>query len=311
MIRNRREKRCVLGATTMLCLAAMLAHAAEPAFDANAASLDELFFHVQRYATTELKKECKRLAREELLARGTETLAYLAENSTITNGWIYILADQLVPKLEAAEAAPILLANVQAQNDNRRRFATFFLGFYDVPGYAPAILPLLKHDKLAGLAIRTLGKWRVKQAVPRILPFLKADKERRRILAANALGEIGAPETVPALLDALHDPFFTVRRAAGRALVRLGRPAEKAALAALNTDNCSVQRELIRVLQAMKSRHALKPLRRMLADQDPLLRADAARALVAIDADAARKWLKQAGIDPAPFLLHGAAETGR
>lgn len=60
-------------------------------------------------------------------------------------------------------------------------------------------------------------------AVPWLVEVLEnPEAGMRQFMAANALGEIGAPECVPPLLDALDDPWFNVRRCAALALGEIG-----------------------------------------------------------------------------------------
>lgn len=261
-------------------------------------SFDELFFHVQRYGTTREKRENKRLARGELRTRGADSLAYLVRHAHVTNIWYGITAEYLVRRLDAAQAAPVLLDALESEHDQVRRYAAYFLGYYECPEHAGRILPLLDEEDGAGAAIRTLGKWKDRGAVPRILPHLEHEKERRRVTAANALGSIGARQAVPGLVAALADPYFTVRRAAGRALVSIGKPAERALLGVAGDDASGIaRREAIRTLGTMRSRRAVRPLRRLLKADDRALRGEAARALLAIDPDDAPGWLRRAGIN--------------
>lgn len=144
------------------------------------------------------------------------------------NMWIRILARQLVPTLEAEEAVPVLLEALDGEAARTRKYAAYFLGFYEAAEHADRLSPLLHEKDGSGAAIRTLGKWHVQDAVPEIIPFLRdPKKETRRVLAANALREIGDPQAVPFLIEALADPYFTVRKSVARALVSFGLDGEK------------------------------------------------------------------------------------
>lgn len=286
------------GFAAYLALSGMVA-AAE--FDASAASVEELFFHMQRYGTTQAKRERKEAARTEFFTRGADALSYLIDHSDIENLWINVFAFEMVRTLPAEEAVPVLLRGLASDKPRIRKFAAFFLGFHDVPEHAPKLVPLLDHEKTRGAAIRTLGKW--KCALPQVIESLNDEKERRRILAVNALGDIGDPQAIPALIQALGDPYFTVRKTAARALAVIGRPAERPLLRALPTAERSTQRGIIAALGGMKSRKAIRTLRRMLKDPDTVLAEDAARALLAIDPGRAEKWLAKAGIEPELLAL--------
>ncbi len=245
--------------------------------DGAQAPLETLFFHAQRYATTPEKKANKKRAREALFARKSEALAYLVSQAYVSNLWYGILAEQVARELKPDEAVPVLEQKTKSQHVPVRKLAAFLLGLYPAPADSTAVLTLLSDNEVARVAIRTLGKWRVREAVPRIIPFLRATDERCRIAAANALGEIGDQRAVPHLVEALHDPYFTVRRAAGRSLAALGEPAEQALLDALRTARGAWEREIVRTLGEMKAQRAVGALSERLTADENGLREDAVR----------------------------------
>ena len=289
------------------------------ALDVETATFDELFFHAQRYGTTAEKRAAKRVAQQELLARGPEALQYLMEHVHIENVWGCILVERLILKLDKEEAAAGLLAFVNDEQPVTRRFAIYFLGFLDTPGHVAIVLPFLDDDEAAGAAIRTLGKWRAREAVPRLVTFLSDEKERRRVLAANALKDVGATQAVPGLIQALSDPVFTVRRAAAGALSNMDGAVEPMLLAALDEAEGAARRELVRILGERRCQKAIRPLRRLLSADDRLVRMDAAQALGVIDPEEAVRWWEKADIGPVidtagPFVstraLQAAAAAG-
>ncbi|MBN1673291.1 MAG: HEAT repeat domain-containing protein [Kiritimatiellae bacterium] len=272
-------------------------------FDPRSADFDELLVHVQRYATTPAKQQRKQAAYDELHARGTGTLHWLVQHAHITNLYVQILMEQLVDKVPTAEGAPVLLEGLGSEHVQTRKLTAFFLGFYDTPQYAGAVMPLLDDEEAGGAAARTLGKWKAREAVPGLLPFLTHEKERRRVLAVNALRDIGDPRAVPHLMAALQDPVFTVRKAAARALAGLGRESEAALLEALPGVQGTAGREVIGAIGRMRPLEAIDPLRELLKHDDSLVREDAARALYAIDPNLADLWLEEAGIDRQRLVL--------
>ena len=247
-----------------------------------AASYDELIFDAQRYGNTEEKRAAKKVAWDELMARGPEALGEVMKRSQLENVMIGVLAQNMVEQMDPAQTAPILVQSLSSEYPRTRKLAAFFLGWHDTPQYADAVLPLLGDDEAAGAALRTLGKWHVKKAVPDVLPFLRHPREMRRIAGVNALRDIGDPVVVPELMPLLGDDYFTVREAAARALSTFGRPAEHALLEALPTSEGAARRHIIRTLGVMKSRRAAKPLRRLLKDPDPDIRQDVEEALTSI-----------------------------
>jgi hypothetical protein len=259
-------------------------------FDAAGSTFEELLLHAQRYGTTKEKRENRKKASQELYARGVESLRYLMKNTHLKNDVIFIFDSQLVREhLTDHEAANVLLDFLDAAEEQTRKRATYLLGFCETPEYADRVMPLLDDEDVAGAAARTLGKWKIGAAAPRISGFLYHERERRRVLAANALRDIGEDRDAIDLIAALNDPVFTVRKAASRALSDLGGNVENVLIDELPESRGLAQREMIRILGRLKSRGAINILRTMLDEPD--LAQDAADALVRISPVRAEKWI--------------------
>ena len=209
----KRHKEAQRGAR-LIC-AFLCLFSAEFAF---AASYEELIFDAQRYGNTPEKREAKRVAREELFARGPDALREVMQRVHLENVMIGVLAQEMVEQMDPEKTAPVLLEFVESTNARTRRVAVFFLGLHETPEHAERVLPLLDDEEAAGAAMRTLGKWKVEKAVPLIVPFLSSEREVRRIAAVNALRDIGDPSVIPQLQPLLTDEFFSVREVTRRAL---------------------------------------------------------------------------------------------
>ncbi|HOW98685.1 MAG TPA: HEAT repeat domain-containing protein [Kiritimatiellia bacterium] len=239
---------------------------------------EDLLLDATRYGSTPSKRAVKEKARAELFSRGPDGLRLVMRHVHLENVGVQGFAFEMVQEL-GARAAPVLVEFLGDEQALTRQLAAWYLGFGDTPEYAAPVLELLSDEKACGAAMRTLGKWRVRAAVPAILPFTRHERETRRVVAINALRDIGDPAAIPALRDALNDPFFTVREAAARALASLGRPAEQALLRALPGAKGGVRRHMVRALGAMRSRRAAGALRKLFKAEDPFVREDAAEAL--------------------------------
>ncbi len=281
-----------------LCLGDVTGRSEE--FAPETATFDELFFHMQRYATTDTKKEHKKIAREELFSRKSDGLRYLINHVHIENMWFRIYAQQLVQQLEAEEAVPVLMECLDAVSPNTRKYAAYFLGFYQTPEYAKQLMPLLKDEKTVGSVIRTWGKWSVHESTLTIVPYLKDKKERRRILAANALRDIGDDRAIPFLIAALDDPYFTVRKTVARALITLREKNERSLIKALNDADITPLRELIQILGHIRSIKAVASLRKLLKHQDKGVCGDAINALKMIHPRRSKKWLHSIPVEQYP-----------
>jgi len=249
------------------------------AFDPAVADFDALLLHATRYGNTPEKRAQKEAAREELFARGGDSLRGLMQQVHLENIEIHSLADQLVVKLEAEESAAVLVEFLDSEHERTRRLAAYFLGYHVTPGYAEALLPLLDDPKTQGAAMRTLGKWRVVSAVPPILPFLRNEDERKRVIAANALRDIGDASALPALVAAMDDPVFTVRNAALRAVVSFGDAAVSPLRNLAQTAHGRALRQAIRGLGQVGGAPEAKLLLGWSHHDDPEVRRDAERAI--------------------------------
>ena len=263
-----------------LCIGAGCVFAASAATnEMRAVPMDELVVRAQRFGSTEPKRADKAAARDELFRRGPEALRWLMAHSRIENVTVQGLALESVLRLKAEEGVPVLLDFLKADEPLVRKYAAYFLGFYQTPEHADRLTPLLADEEAAGAAIRTLGKWKVGAAVPAIVPFLKHTREIRRVAAANALRDIGDPAAADALIGALDDPMFTVRETAARALASFGREAERAMIRALPSADGQRKRALIRALGDMRADRASRALKRLRDDPDPDVRGDVQEAL--------------------------------
>ena len=145
------------------------------------------------------------------------------------------VAEQAYPAVVAAgaEAIPVLLEQVGTTDRQLREYVIAALGSLKA---AQAVAPLGRV-----LADRTLD---------------------RRYVAAWALGEIGRPEGISALIGALDDPNGEVRRYATRALIKLNRPAVEPLIAHLRTASGESAAGAIRALGDIADPAALDVLLR-------------------------------------------------
>ena len=268
---------------TALALAASAAAAgASPSASTNALSaapFEALVFDVQRFGNTPEKKAAKEAAKVELTRRGTNSLQVLMGYAHVENAGLQMYTQELVDRLKPEDSAPVLVEFLNSDKARTRKMAAYYLGLHETPRYADKILPLLRDDEACGAAIRTLGKWKVKTAAGAISPFVADKKELRRIVAINALKEIGDPAAAGVLIAALDDPYFTVREAAQAALVALGTAVERPVLEAMPSAQGRQRRHLIRLLGHYDSWRAKRALKRYAQSDDADVRPEARDAV--------------------------------
>ncbi len=264
-----------LAVAAALCAASAFADG----FDAATASLDDCLLRVNRYGDSEQRRAEKAAARDRIFADKAAGLDFLMSKIHIENITIHVLTQNLVEQMNADEALPVLFRHLDSPQSNTVRATIYFLSFFPAPQDAAKLTPLLANDQLRGTTIRTLGKWRARELTETISRYLADPNERVRVAAANALRDIGDPRAIEPLITSLADPIFTVRNTALRALVRFGAEAEHPVLAAAEKANGAQLRQLIAAMGQLGSPACKRALAKFERSEDPLIRADAQRAL--------------------------------
>jgi len=247
---------------------------------------ETLIFHAYKPSVTTADKQVRAKAKAALNKMGLKRLEALMDFIHIKNIYIRIDAYALVMKSKADAELPIILEKyLDSEHDRTRRYAAFFFSLLDTPEMAPKLRPLLQDDKGRAFAIRALGKWKDLESLPEITKDLKHENERRRIMAVNALRDIGDAASAKPLIPLLDDPFFTVRYASERALTSLGELAEAGLIAASQDGSTRRRRHAVSALGQMKSEAARLTLNQLSNHEDWGLKGDARRALAMLDGD--------------------------
>lgn len=126
----------------------------------------------------------------------------------------------------------------------------------------PDLLELARSDRAQPreYAVAALGTLKAQEAAPLIREILADRQLKRRYVAAWALGEIGGAKSVAALVAALDDPNFEVRRRATRALIKIHRPAVAPLLEALPAAAPRAKTAIIHALGDIADPHSLEAL---------------------------------------------------
>jgi HEAT repeat protein len=123
-------------------------------------------------------------------------------------------------------------------------------------------------------AIKFLGEERYAPAVSALVQIVDEADPGTRFLAAQALGKIGdeAETAVPTLLQALRADDMYLRMAVTGALINIGYPAVPGLIKALFDQNKAVRRAAAKALGKIGSERAIKPLQVAVKDRDPSVR---------------------------------------
>ena len=142
-------------------------------------------------------------------------------------------------------------------------------------------------------AIIFLGDNRYAPSVPRLAHLVRHADPGTRYLAAKALGQIGdeAEAAVPTLLDALRDNDMFLRAGITGALIQIGPPAVPGLTQALFDPSNAVKRAACKALGKIGSERAVPALKYSLNDGNAGVRKFAREALERINTPAARAAL--------------------
>jgi HEAT repeat protein len=138
--------------------------------------------------------------------------------------------------------------------------------------------------------------------VARFTAIVRGGDVSERRAAVRVLGAIADAKTLPLLTDLLEDP--ELRQAATDAIQRLARTSEAALLHAFESPDPDTRMAALPVVASARSATAV---RRLLADEEPEVRARACEALARIGDTDSVPALFRALDDPHPRVAHAAA----
>lgn len=192
-------------------------------------------------------------------------------------------ATEAIRRTEAAEALVAMEAaaidaltwGLSHENPRIRETSAWTLSEIATPAnrVVPALISVLTDENenvrvVGSVALQKLGE----SAVPYLIEALTAESASIRLNAAYALGEIGKPlDTIlPALINALTDPEWNVRRLVVRALATIGTSAIDSLIQALNSHDRDLRRMAERALNDMgtpQARRAIADAKKRLLDR--------------------------------------------
>jgi HEAT repeat protein/cyclophilin family peptidyl-prolyl cis-trans isomerase len=193
-----------------------------------------------------------------------------------------------------------------------RARAAQVIGRIQDPQDAAQLLPLLKDsdDNVVLETVFALGQIGSTEAVPALLELNKSALPERQQAIADALGKIGGPDAVAALEPMLHAFQASVREAASEGLARAADPASAHALfIALNDGDPEVQWRAIYALEKIESDEVPRRVIPFLENDNPTVRAYAARTLGKRKAKAAVQPLIRKLADADPAVVISAANA--
>jgi len=210
----------------------------------------------------------------DLLPWLDETDPKQADRTAATLGAIRSRPDLVLPALAG-------LITRQGSDD-----AAKAMGAYGPVAFDHALRVLDEGDEYARYSIlwtfATLGE-RAAAIVPRLIPLINGDDPDISLRVVGTLGFIGlkASAAVPAIMERLAQGAGVLHaRAAGDTLIRMGKPAEDALVAALRSSNETARRQALRVLTRfhVRSAFALEGIGVMAQAKDARVRGDAIEA---------------------------------
>jgi HEAT repeat protein len=240
-------------------------------------------------------------------------IAGLKKGLTYTRDWrVRAAAAEALAEVGAAEALEALIEALADENWAVRKAAGLAIRqMRDARALEPFIAALSGQTQEARqLAAEALGQLYDARAVEPLVGALADRSWDVRAAAARSLGVIADARAVSPLMVSMRESDLGVRDAAADALVRIGPPAFDALVGALDDPSWDVRRTAALALGRLGDQRATGRLLLALRDNsDPWLRQDAALALGQIGDLSAISLLRDALFDDAPRVREAAAEA--
>lgn len=142
------------------------------------------------------------------------------------NGRIQAIYERLYALLSPSEAAEALIPGLRESAPHIHQHAENKLRTIGLPAVEPLMSAIQQYiddedfRQSGGAVLRDIGE----PAVETLITALRSSQENMRWIAARALREIESKQSVSALIQAVKDPYFNVKRTAIEALGRIGDP---------------------------------------------------------------------------------------
>ena len=187
--------------------------------------VEEVFEEASIWEVGEAKTKVKK-ARKELINLGMEAIEYVAKEKMATKSGLEMRAIEELAKEYPDSIKPFLYSALHDERRYARANAIYLLGKIKAKDGIDSLLLALKDKRNKPRAIiSAFGDIEDRRIVPDILPYLKNKDEPTRIVTASTLAKLKEPKSVPELIKALNDHYFTVRSAAEQALVSISDSA--------------------------------------------------------------------------------------
>ncbi|MCH7761066.1 HEAT repeat domain-containing protein [candidate division TA06 bacterium] len=232
--------------------------------------MDSLFI---RASTGEIKYlQLNEPARDTLVQMGEKAVPYLIDQLDTKSARERHTLIAILKKMKEPAVEPLINYIQEDPDRGSSRLAAHILGkIGEEAGVAvPLLIGLIQHQnwRMRMSACEALGEVGDPRAVEPLMTALKDTVFLVRKGAVFGLGKMEDRRSISALIQALGDGSYAVRYPASEALETIGRPAVPPLIKALK-ENDSITRSLVcGVLGKIQDRRALKPLRRMLKDED-------------------------------------------
>ncbi len=182
-------------------------------------SVEELYDEAALWGVGSNRKKVSR-ARKAFLTKGTDAVKYVCENKLMTDSSLQMRLIRALAKEYPDSMAFYLQKKIFKEDLQTRKNVISLLGITKAQKSASILVEVLfRNDyyELQNRIISALGNIGEPSAALQIAPFIDHEDEIVRLSAVNALKKLADERTIPFLIFALQDDFFTVRTTTSQA----------------------------------------------------------------------------------------------
>jgi len=197
---------------------------------------------------------------------------------------VLVAVNGLLSSTDARPCASLVAGRLSDADRENRLLAIQALGGMGAADHAGRLAKFLEDPSARHSAFSALSVMGAADQAEKLVPFLQSTDVYEKIAAARALGRMGRPDLIPNLIPLLKESGSDVAWTATQAILDLGPREHVRAFAGLLKlpSGTGLAKGLI-ILGRLKAREYAKEARALVEHHQPMVRAEAAKALALMD----------------------------